>query len=203
MAAGQADAGSSGTGPSPGAGWGGEIPGCGCWGHTVPPGDAEQGWSRRQMVPAAPSLAEAAGMPDLPQRPRVEPSEGPTAPTALGHGSRCSVPGTQRCCRGSACPSPLPLDRPQLWKSGSKLGNSVSQQGISPGESWAKQTGNFPFPLLLALSPKVTCLLQGNPPRTSSTHPVCGNPSCLRESLLPGAQSTSRKFLGPARPCGC
>lgn len=83
--------------------------------------------------------------------------------------SACNGTDGPHCGVHRLCCAPLTAvqGRPQLWKSGSKAGNCPSPTGEFLPGTWAKQTGDFPFPLLHSLSPEVTRLLQGNPPSLS------------------------------------
>lgn len=134
-----------------------------------------------------------------------------------GQRGRAAVPLRAPSCPCRAAPAlGAVLGRPQLWKSRSKPGNRPSPTGEFPLGTWAKQTGDFPFPTSPpAVSPGDPSLLRGNPPAlsagisplTSSQHTPC-----LRESLLlqgksgsgfssPLAQGADRPGAwGPASP---
>lgn len=103
-------------------------------------------------------------------------SEIPGSPTPLVPGlgsSRMDAPAvgqmdpTAVCISHAVPPLSAIQGRPQLWKSESKAGNCPSPTREFLLGTWAKKTGDFPFPLLPSLSPEVTRLLQGNPPSLS------------------------------------
>lgn len=181
---------------------GGEIPGSSCWGRGVPPwgrGAVGECWAVGSGSRADGPTASHPCWDGWTRRGggsiRAEGSEAPACSGTLG--SCPSVPGPhpcgfpQRCCR-----FPLPSDRLQLWKSGSKEGNCLSPIREFPLGEPGQADREFPLLPPPLLSPKVTWLPAGKSPSLSpnSTHPVCGNPSCL------GVNPRLGKFLGPARP---
>lgn len=120
------------------------------------------------------------------------------------------VPGAFHRDAAGAQPSALPV--PGTGRSYGKQGANcrpVTHQGISLGESRAKQTGNSPFLLLLPpptpvpqSDPSPTGKSPSVPPTAPRTHPVCGNPSCLGAnlrgfSLLPDLPARCRDPAAP------
>lgn len=159
------------------------------------------------MVPLPPSLARGSldgrTLPRWRQRPGAEGNKGPAC---------SSSPGVWIM---PLCPRVSPLQLSAEMLQGLSLPLSPSL-GYAPAMEIREQTGKLSptreFPMGSAgpsrwgisppssppLSPKVTCLPQGNPPlylpTAPSTHPVCRNPSCL------GLNPHLGKFLGPAWP---
>lgn len=137
------------------------------------------------------------------------------------------VPGAFHRDAARAQPSALPVPGTGLshGKQGANCG-PVSHQGISLGESQAKQTGNSPFLLLLSPTPvpqsdpSPTGKSPSVPPTAPCMPPVCGDPSWIPpargripvsevshscRTFLPGAGTQQQPQLraSPVSLCAC
>lgn len=111
--------------------------------------------------------------------------------------SQALVPAAFRC-RRSASRSPLPWDRPQLWKPGRNPGNCLSPTRDFPlGRAGPSRRGISPSS---SSSPSPPTAVSQSDPSPAGKSPSASRSAqhtpCLRESLLLGAESPSREVSG-------